>query len=220
MSCAIPVRTKDQVCFQCRQCGNCCRDLKDQLMLEPLDAYRLARFLREQGQAASIDTVYERYALTDMLEGCLPIYLMNTVGPDNACVFLQDGRCAVYEGRPNVCRIYPFSVRPGQRGKIFEYYRCEDQHSAHFSGGRVLVKDWLHENFTRESREFWAAEGNILPILGCLLGNLGEDGLRASLFYTLHYRYYNYDLDQPFMPQYTQNMAALKHILQTVVGEV
>lgn len=220
MSCAIPVRPKDQVCFQCRQCGNCCRDLKDQLMLEPLDAYRLARFLRERGQAASIDTVYERYAHTDMLEGCLPIYLMNTVGPDNSCVFLQDGRCAVYEGRPHTCRVYPFSVHPGTRGKTFEFYKCEDQHADHFSEGRVLVKDWFYQNFPKEHREFAAAEGKNLLELGCLLRSLDEDGLRASLFYTLHYRYYSYDLDQRFMPQYEKNMAALKQILQAVVGEV
>ena len=43
MSRAIPVRPKDWMCFQCRRCAGCCRDLEGQLMLEPLDAYRLAR---------------------------------------------------------------------------------------------------------------------------------------------------------------------------------
>lgn len=220
MNRAIPVRPKDQVMFRCRRCANCCRDLKDQLMLEPLDAYCLARFLRERNGAATIDTVYERYAHTDLLEGYLPIYLMNTVGADNSCVFLQDDRCSVYDGRPNVCRIYPFGVRPGQRGRTFEFYRCVDQHAAHFSDGRVQVKDWLRENFSGESRKFWTAEGNFLPILGGLLRRLGNDGIRANLFHILHYRYYNYDLDKPFMPQYTSNMAALKQSLQRELGEV
>ena len=49
----------------------------------------LARLLREQRLASSIDAVYERYAHTDLLEGCLPIYLMNTVGNDHACVLLK-----------------------------------------------------------------------------------------------------------------------------------
>ncbi len=218
MNRAEPVRPKDWTCFHCSRCGNCCRELEGQLMLEPLDAYNLARLLREQGEAASIDDVYTHYAHPDMLEGYLPIYMMNTKGLDHACVFLKDGRCSVYECRPHVCRIYPFSVRPGQRGRIFEFYRCVDQHAAHFSDDRMQVKDWLHENFTRENREFWAAEGNFLPILGDLFRRLGDGGIRANLFYILHYRYYNYDLDQPFMPQYTQNMAALKQILQNVLG--
>jgi Fe-S-cluster containining protein len=220
MNRAVPVRPEDKVHFHCRRCANCCRNLEDQLMLEPLDAYRLASFLHERGEASTIDDVYERYTHTDLLEGGLPIYLMNTVGPDNSCVFLQDGRCSAYDGRPNVCRIYPFSVRPGQRGQTFEFYRCVDQHAAHFSGSQVQVKDWLCENFTRESREFWTAEGNFLPILGSLLRGLGNDGVKANLFYILHYRYYSYDLDRPFMPQYTSNMAALKYILQKELGEV
>ena len=220
MSRAIPVRPKDWMCFQCRRCAGCCRDLEGQLMLEPLDAYRLARCLREQGEAGSIHDVYERYAHTDLLEGRLTIYLMNTVGNDHACVLLKDGRCSAYEGRPSVCRIYPLSVRPGQRGKPFEYYRCVDQHAAHFSDGKMQVKDWLHENFSRESREFWAAEGSALPTLGCLLNKLDAGKLRASLFQILYYRYYNYDLDLPFMPQYQKNMALLVHFLQQRLGEV
>lgn len=189
-------------------------------MLEPLDAYHLARLLREQGKAASIDDVYVRYAHPDIVEGILPIYLMDTVGPGHACVFLKDGRCSVYEARPYVCRIYPFSVRPGERGRTFEYFRCVDQHAAHFSDGRVLVKDWLRENFSRESREFWSAEGGILPILSPLLNKLDAGELQASLCQLLHYRYYNYDLDEPFQPQYQANMAALVRVLRQRMGEV
>lgn len=220
MNRAEPVRPKDWVCFQCRRCGNCCRELKDQLMLEPLDAYNLACLLRDRGEASSIDDVYTRYAHPDMLEGRLPIYLMNTEGPDHACVFLKDGRCTVYESRPCVCRIYPFSVRPGQRGKTFEYYRCVDGHADHFSDGRMQVKDWLYENFTRESRDFWSAEGGILPTLGCLINGLDDNEFQVGLFQILHYRYYSYDLDQPFMPQYTRNMEALERFLLRKAGEV
>lgn len=214
MNCAVPVRPKDWFEFQCRRCGNCCRNLEDQLMLEPLDAYNLARYLREQCLVRSIHDVYERYVHADLLEGRLPIYLMNTVGDDHACVLLQDGRCSVYESRPYVCRIYPLSVRPGQRGKPFEYYRCVDQHATHFSNGRMLVKDWLHGNFAKESREFWAAEGSALLTLGCLLNKLDASELQASLFQILHYRYFSYDLDEPFLPQYRSNMAALERFLR------
>lgn len=214
-----PVRPKDWTCFQCHRCGNCCRELENQLMLEPLDAYHLARLLREQGQASSIDDVYTRCAHPDLLEGYLPIYMMNTEGPDHACVFLKDGQCSVYEGRPHVCRIYPFSVRPGQRGRTFEFYRCVDQHAAHFSGSRIQVKNWLQENFTRENREFWVAEGNVLPILGRLLSSLETSELQACLFQILYFRYYNYDLDRAFMPQYQANMAALEQFLRQRLGE-
>lgn len=220
MNRAEPVLPKDWVCFQCRRCADCCRNLEDQLMLEPLDVYNLARCLREQGVVSSIDDVYSQFAHTEMLEGLLPIYMMNTEGADHACIFLEDGQCSVYECRPYVCRIYPFNVRPGQRGETFEFYRCIDQHAAHFSNGRVLVMDWLNENFARESQEFWTAEGNVLSTLGCLLNKLDVSEFQACLFQILHYRYYNYDLEQPFMPQYHKNMAALVRFLQQRLREV
>ena len=41
-----PVRPKDQFTFSCRQCGACCRNIEGCVMVESLDAYRLARYLR------------------------------------------------------------------------------------------------------------------------------------------------------------------------------
>lgn len=43
---------------------------------------------------------------------------------------------------------------------------------------------------------------------------------KAALFQALHYRYYNYDLDKPFLPQYISNMAALQQFLWGRLGEV
>lgn len=218
MSTAVPVRPKDWVNFHCRLCGNCCRDLEGQLMPELLDVYRLARCLRERGEVEYIEDVYNRYTHVETLEDCYPIFVMNTTGSENACVFLKDGRCGVYEARPRVCRLYPFNAFPGQRGKAFEFYQSMDQHSAHYVEGKVLVKDWMYQNFWREDREFLTAESTTLPELGLLLHTLSPEQLKENLFTILYYRYYNYDLDQPFMPQYEKNTEQLKGILQDILG--
>lgn len=211
MNRAEPVRPKDQVCFQCRRCGNCCRDLEGQLMLEPLDAYHLARLLREQGKAASIDDVYVRYAHPDIVEGILPIYLMDTVGPGHACVFLKDGRCSVYEARPQVCRMYPFSAAPGERGRDFRYFLCMEK-PHHFTGGMVTVKHWLSENFTREAKDGMKADYDVIPILGENVRAMSTEEFQHLLFQFLYYRYYNYELDQPFLPQFLSNLEQLKKL--------
>ena len=185
-------------------------------MLEPADAYDLARILRAQGRAESIDDLYERYAHADLLESNLPIYLMNTAGYDHACVFLDNGQCSVYEARPQMCRIYPFFVCPEEPGHPFQ---CMDRHDAHFTGGKVLVKDWLHENFSKERRAIMTAETVVLPELGRLLQSVNFNEDKAGLFQILHYRYYNYDLDEPFLPQYMSNMAALEKFLRARTGD-
>ena len=69
MSTAIPVRPKDWIRFRCWLCGGCCRNVKDQLMLEPIDAYRLARLLRERNEVEFMEDIYARYAYLDILEG-------------------------------------------------------------------------------------------------------------------------------------------------------
>ena len=217
MSDAVTVRPKDWVPFRCRLCGNCCRDLRGNLMPEQLDAYRLARFLRERGEVEFMEDFYTKYTYPDMLEGFFPVFLINTVDPDDSCVFLKDGRCSVYEARPRVCRLYPFTAFPGQRGKAFHFFQCMDNNSAHFSDGKILVKDWMYQNFSREDREFLTTESDTLIELGRLLKAMSTDGRKENLFQILYYRYYNYDLDQPFMPQYKENTEELKRILQELL---
>jgi len=193
---ARPVRSKDKVPFTCRLCGACCRDLEDKLMLEPMDAYCLARHLRDSGNGISdIEDVYTRFAHASLLDGIYPIFLVNTQEDDHACVLLENGRCSVYEARPRVCRLYPFSVDTGTRGRRFAYLQSIDRHQDHFTGRSVSVENWMYENFTRDAREFVEAESDILPELGHLLRRLGEDGRRSILFQVMYYRYYNYNLD-------------------------
>ena len=217
MSDAVTVRPKDWVTFRCRLCGNCCRNLRGNLMPEQIDAYRLARFLRERGEVEYMEDFYTRYTYPDMLEGFFSVFLINTVDPDDSCVFLKDGRCSVYEARPRVCRLYPYTAFPGQRGKAFHFFQCMDSNSAHFSDGKILVKDWMYQNFSREDREFLTAESDTLLELGRLLKAMSTDGRKENLFQILYYRYYNYDLDQSFMPQYKENTEELKRILQELL---
>ena len=212
----IPVRPKDQAAFTCRLCGDCCRHVEGSILLEPLDAYNLGRCLCGAG-VDSIEDVYERYTHLSMLNGVYPIFLLNTRGQDQSCVFLADGRCGVYESRPRVCRLYPFTVEPGERGRRFAYYQCLDSHAAHFAGGKVRIRDWMYRSFTRDARDFVETEASIFPELGKLLEKLGQDGRRHFLFRLLYYRYYNYELDQPFLPQYQENQ---RQLIDTLRKEV
>ena len=131
-----------RVPFTCQHCGACCRDVEEKIMLEPYDAYRLGRFLREREDIESIEDVYAKYAHAVMLSDGFPIFVLNTVGKEQCCIFLQDGNCSVYDARLKVCRLYPFTVDFGQRGKRFSYYQCLDKHAAHFRGGMVRINDW------------------------------------------------------------------------------
>ena len=194
--------------YRCCKCAECCRHVEDSLMLEPLDVFNLTRFLMEQDASLTgpID-VLERYTHPAILDG-YPIFQINTTGADCACVFLKNGKCSVYEARPQVCRMYPFGTAPGDRGRDFRYYLCKEQ-AHHFGIGSVKVKDWLSGNLSKETREFYKEEYKVLPEIGKAIKKIGKEGFSGIIFKILYYLYYGYDHTKPFLPQYQCNMAAL-----------
>lgn len=127
-------------------------------------------------------------------------------------MFLRDNGCGVYEARPRVCRLYPFTVAPGTKGKDFEYFLCTER-THHFGGGSISVKDWLYVNFPRNDRAFLRADFDGAAVLGRLLRGMEQDARRRTLFPFLLFRYYDYDLDQPFLPQFLSNLESLKQAL-------
>lgn len=147
------------------------------------------------------------------------IYMLKTNTPNGSCIFLTDGRCSVYPARTRTCRIYPLTVGPGERGRDFEYCLCLDRHRSHFTGSRVSVKDWLYQNFKREDKEYVKREYEIATELGKLMRTIDPAMRQGIVFKVLYYRYYNFDLDQPFQPQYDQNNRHLLADLHRIARE-
>lgn len=205
--------------YRCCKCAECCRHVEDSLMLEPLDVFNLTRFLMEQDASVTgAENMLGHYTHPAILEG-YPIFQINTTGTDCSCVFLKDGKCSVYEARPQVCRMYPFGTAPGDRGRDFRYYLCKEQ-AHHFGIGSVKVKDWLSGNLSKEAREFYKEEYKVLPEIGKAIKKAGKEGFPGIAFRILYYLYYGYDHTKPFLPQYHSNMAALLESLSEEMGEL
>lgn len=206
------VALNEKVPFRCQLCGACCRNVKDSIMLEPIDVFHLTRYLREQGEPViGTEDMLARYARAAWLENNFPIFLLNTVEELDACVFLKDGRCSVYEARPQVCRMYPFSAAPGEKGRDFRYFLCRKE-PHHFADGMVTVKSWLSENFIQEARDALKADYDAIPVLSQNIRAMGKEEFQNLLFQFLYYRYYNYELDEPFLPQFLSNLERLKEL--------
>ena len=145
-----------------------------------------------------------------LTQECFPIFMLKTTGPDDSCIFLKDGLCSIYEARPRTCRLYPFSVGPGERGRDFEYCLCFDRNQQyHFNGGKVSVKDWFYRNFPRVEKEYLKQEYAAITEIGKRMRSISPELCKQMTFQVLFYRYYNFDLDQPFLEQYKQNTRLL-----------
>lgn len=214
-----PLGKRERFHFKCTRCGDCCRRIKESVMLESLDAYRLARFLRQTDPSIQMmDDMLMKYAdpipLTD---NGFPIYVLKTLGEDDTCIFLKENRCAVYPARPRTCRLYPITVGPGEQYGSFEYLLCREK-PHHFVGGTVRTKDWLRENFKREAQEFVVAEYTAVVEIGQLMKKVSERDQPSAIVAMLFARYYDFDLDAPFMPQYRRNMERLLDKLSEMIS--
>lgn len=209
---ARDVALNEKVLFRCQMCSQCCRDLENRVMLEPIDIYYLTRYLREQGKPViGPEDMLADYARAIWLEDVFPIFTLNTVGELNDCIFLKEGRCSVYEARPHVCRMYPFSAAPGEKGRNFRYLLCTER-PYHFSDGIVIAKDWFSQNFSKETRDALKADYDALPTIGQDIRDMGKERFKKHLFQFLYFRYYNYELDEPFLPQFLSNLEKLKKL--------
>lgn len=213
------VRPKGQITYHCNQCGKCCRHVKHAIMLESLDAYRLASYLNRQGEAIfSTEDIYNRFCTPmPLTEAGYPVFLLETCGPEDACIFLKEERCTIYPVRPRTCRLYPFTAAPGTRGKDFTYYLCTDR-SHHLTGGKVSVKEWIYQNFKQEDRAYVKQEFQHSAEIGGLLAQIDPDKQEQAIFLLLYFLYYDYSIKEPFMAQYESNHQQLLEHLHTLAG--
>ena len=150
----LPVRTQDVINFHCRQCGRCCRHVKDSVMVTPLDAFRLAKFLNNKGHRyADILELYTLFCEPIVLtEEGYSIFVLKTKGPEDACIFLEGDRCTVYGAHPYTCRLYPFTVEYGHNGRDFAYFLCTElPHQPRFA------------HLTRSADHQWFSVRTFLP---------------------------------------------------------
>lgn len=215
---AKPLCKKELFQFKCTRCGDCCRRIEDSVMLESFDACRIAKLLRQTDPSIQlIDDMLLKYAHpVPLTDAGFPIFVLKTLGEDAACVFLREHGCAVYDARPRTCRLYPMSVGPGENGREFEYVLCREK-PHHFVGGMVRTKDWLRENFKQEYQEFLRAEYVAIVRLAPIMKRITEQNQPRMIVAALFARYYNFDLDTPFMPQYQSNMRQLVESLSALI---
>ena len=70
-----------------------------------------------------------------------------------------------------------------------------------------------------EDKDYVKREYEIATELGKLMRAIDPAMRQGIVFKVLYYRYYNFDLDQPFQPQYEQNNRHLLADLHRIAGE-
>lgn len=213
----VPVAPKEHFPFQCRQCGACCRHVKESVPLESLDAFRLARYLRDRGEPIQcMDDVLARYAIPVLLhESGYMVFMLSTVGSDDACIFLKDNKCTIHAAKPRACRTYPISVGPAMSGGYEAYLSMEQTH--HFNGPQQSVKKWVQKRCSQQDYDFWETDVGSAQEIARLLGQLSLEEKKSALLQFLRYKYLDFDLDKSFTDQFRSNNQKLLEALRNLV---
>lgn len=207
----------DQVRFHCMRCAECCQHVERTIILESLDAFRLAKHL-----SIKVPEVYAQYTELVYMPGSeFPLYALKSVGSAHACIFLKRKSCLVQEAKPKACQLYPFSIQPDvPDAKTFTCFQCMDRQH-HWNGPIVRVKEWMDTYFTEEDREFrkeeWRWLNHIAPIL-FRLKQYGTDPKRL-LEVLVFYRYLWFDTNLPFSIQHSRNNMALEIALTKMLDK-
>ena len=208
-----PVNMDEKVRFRCKKCGECCRNVKAAIMLEPLDAFNLAENL-----SINICDVYSKYTESFILSEDVfyPIFTLKTIGPKQSCVFLKGNRCAVQDAKPRTCRMYPFWIAPEDGGLS---YHLSTERMHHMKGSLIKVKDWVKSNCTNEDAETLKSDIKTMAELALLIREAQNAGVKDDeiIKLTLMFRYMNFETGKPFLKQKYLNDAILIKKLKEII---
>lgn len=213
----LPLTNRQQIKFKCSSCGACCKNVRDSIVLEPLDAFRIVWEYIKNGFTGTGDDILNQICDLKELSRGFDVFVLKTINDSGVCGMLKDNRCTIYPARPRTCRLYPFTVDPSADGSM-KWYLCTEQ-SHHFGKSSVTAREWQRRNLSGEDEEYLREECRVLPELGRLMRNISDTDLQEAEEQTLVFRYMAYDYSQPFLPQYKDNMLFLKAQLSRLQRE-
>ena len=212
-----PVKENERVRYRCARCAECCRHVKGAVIVESWDAYRLALYL-----GMEMADFYLRYTDMFFLEDTdFPIFALNAVGREEACVFLDGSRCTVQNAKPRTCRLYPFWVAPDEPDCTTFTYHLSTERKHHPKGSIVRAKDWMKEHFWKEDQAFLKEEWQSVRVIAPLMREAARSGVKSEVIHKLllYFRYFAFELGEPFLPQQHRNNCELIAVLIRMIKE-
>ena len=110
--------------------------------------------------------------------------------------------------------MYPLQAAPGTDGQFQIVLFIERPH--HFTGKKNKVKNWFYRNMPEEVREFYRYDFSIAPTINRLLEAVPDHHKEDALLLFHRYRYSDFDLDKPFLPQFKANNEKLLQELEAL----
>ena len=73
----VPITNKQPIKFKCSACGACCKNVKDSIILEPLDAFRIIAEKKKNGCTDSEEDILLDIAELKELSPCFSVFVLS-----------------------------------------------------------------------------------------------------------------------------------------------
>jgi Fe-S-cluster containining protein len=149
------------------------------------------------------------------------------------CVFLNDGKCSVYNARPRACRNYPLGTNCGGDGEITSFIVSRKSHPFKQLGGKYTdsignrassgkfqtVKHWNDTYFTPEERETLKTDFQATLEIAKIISRIPGKYAGAAEELILSFKYLLFNHEQDFQTQFILNLALLHHELSQLPAQ-
>ena len=89
-------------CGDCHGCFACCQKMGQSIVLDPLDIYRLTKYLN-----VSFEQLLAEKIELNVVDGLI-LPNLKMCGTEERCAFLdENGRCGIHQSRPGIGRLFP-----------------------------------------------------------------------------------------------------------------
>jgi uncharacterized protein len=125
--------------FQCKRCGKCCQGRfgDNTVTIFPSEI----RAIMEAAGLGWLDIAHPHESDDVDAQGFIHTFEWALRKKKNGdCAFLGDGKCAIYEHRPLICRTYPMRLEAGE----LELYECDGLGSGTTDRADELAEALLH----------------------------------------------------------------------------
>jgi Fe-S-cluster containining protein len=126
--------------FECKGCSRCCRGaFGDNTVTVFPDEIR--KIMAATGLDWLDIVEPEEEGDEDEYGNCHAFEWALRKKPDGDCIFLESGRCRIYESRPHICRTYPFYLDEGKVGHgECDGLGCGDAKGSHSMAQELIVR--------------------------------------------------------------------------------
>ena len=211
------LKLDDKFSFECKMCGNCCRNRTSPILITGIDVFRLSRAL--DMEPAQVVKEYTKCYIGK--ESHIPmIYLAER--DDGSCKFLCKGKCTVQESKPVTCAIFPLGRYITNYSSEYQYFKQNDLECQceGIDNKDWTLKEWL-DNFQIQQLDTMSKAWNRL-LLGIVkyTYTLKEPLSDEILNMIAGILYINYDPSKSFEYEVAKNILVAMALFKEKFGVI